>query len=103
MELFPLNRNEMVETKLPVRFRVGLGPTEYHGETIGVSPRHLLLSTDAILQPGLRLSLHVRVPVEISGRPFSELIFSARILAGAELASGSFGYHLEIDRSKPGT
>lgn len=89
----------MVETKLPVRFRVGSGLIEYQGETIGVSPRHLLFSTDAQLQPGLRLSLQVRVPMEISGSPFSEVHFSGRVLAGTELAGGTFGYHLEIDHN----
>jgi hypothetical protein len=101
VDLFPLSLNGMVETKLPVRFRVATGVTEYQGETIGISPRHLLLSTDAQLQAGLRLSLRVRVPMEISGSPFSEIHFSGRVLAGAELAGGNFGYHLEIDRTTP--
>jgi len=99
VNLFPLSLNGMVETKLPVRFHVAPGVTEYQGETIGISPRHLLLSTDAELQPGLRLSLQVRVPMEISGSPFSEVHFSGRVLAGTELAGGNFGYHLEIDRT----
>jgi len=101
VDLFPLNLRNMVETKLPVRFRVSSGVTEYLGETIGVSPRYLLLSTDAQLQPGLHLSLQVRVPMEISGSPFSEIHFSGHVLAGTELAGGNFGYHLEIDRTMP--
>ena len=88
---------EMIATKLAVRFHVGTGQVEYDGETIGVSPTHLILGTRSQLQTGARVKLQIRIPIEISGSPFSEVSFAGHVLSGSDLGDGKYGYHIEID------
>ena len=96
MPIFPGSLNKMVEAKLAVRFRVETGQIEHEGETIGISPSHLILGTRSQLQTGSRLRLHIRIPIEISGSPFSEVGFSGRVLSASDLGDGKYGYHIEI-------
>ena len=77
----------MRETRLDLSFRVGGGPVEHVGETVVVSPEQLIMSSPIPLEVGLHLEITVRVPVEVSGSPFSKMRFSGRVLSGRTLPS----------------
>lgn len=55
------------------------------------------MSTPVDLQAGLRLSIQISVPMEVSGRPFSEIEMTGRVVSKSKLSPGSFGYQVEFD------
>lgn len=89
----------MHPARLPLRFCVGAGAIEHTGETIGISQQHFILSSPIELQVGLRLMMKIRVPVEVSGSPFSEIAVCGRIVCGSRLADAAFGYQVELERA----
>lgn len=95
--IFPDDLSKLRDVKLRVRFRVGAGTLEHHGETIGISARQFMVASSLRLDPGIRLTITVQVPMEISGSPFSEIHVTGQIVSVSELADKKFGYQVELD------
>jgi len=93
-----------VKCEIPVYFRcmeINSGAEEYLAETILISETWFLMRTPRSLTPGNLLSLRLRVPIEISGSPFSEVHGDGRVVSEHELDDGSLGYKVTIDPSVP--
>jgi|SRR5215467_7325434 len=90
----------MGEAGLALSFRVGAGPVEHVGETIDISAEQLVMRSPIQLEVGLRLEITVRVPVEVSGSPFSKMKFSGRILSERAGPEGTFVYKVGIEWSR---
>ncbi|MGB7439242.1 MAG: hypothetical protein WBR26_10375 [Candidatus Acidiferrum sp.] len=97
MPIFSDDLGGLRDSRLPVRFRVGAATLEHRGETLGISAEQFILSTTLKLQTGLRLTMRIRVPPEISGNPLSEIEMCGRIVSMSELPDGKFGYQVELD------
>jgi hypothetical protein len=93
----PNDLAKLRQARLPFRFRIGAFSREYSGETMGISPELLIMRTSAELQVGLRLQIHVLIPVEVSGQPFSEISASGRVISVSQLPDGMFGYQVEFE------
>jgi hypothetical protein len=61
--IFPDDLSKLRGVKLPVRFRVGAATLEHQGETIGISARQFILASSLKLDPGMRLTITVQVPM----------------------------------------
>lgn len=85
------------QARLPFRFRIGPSSREYSGETMGISPDLLIMCTPTQLQVGLRLQIHISVPVEVSGHPFTEFEATGLIVSASQLPDGMFGYQVEME------
>jgi hypothetical protein len=85
------------QARIPFRFSIGAASREYPGETLGISPNLLIMRTSTELQVGLRLHIQIGIPVELSGRPFSEIEAFGRVLSASQLPDGLFGYQIELE------
>lgn len=94
---FPDDLSRLRDVKLPVRFRIGAATREHQGETIGISPRQFTLASSLKLATGMRLTITVQVPMEISGSPFSEIHVTGQTVSVSELADKKFGYQVDLD------
>ena len=56
------------------------------------------MSCPTELEAGLRLTMKIRVPVEVSGSPFSEIAVIGRVVDCSHLPDGQFGYPIELER-----
>ena len=99
MLVSPDGQTHLRQAKLQVRFFIQGDSEEYEGETIGFSPEQLFMSSSTDMQAGTEVSITVRVPVELSGSPFNEVIFSGKVLSASKLARGTFGYQIAIQRA----
>lgn len=97
MTFLPDDLAKLRQARLPFRFRVGASSREYSGETMGISPDLLIMRTSTQLQVGLCLQIHVSIPVDVSGQPFSEITASGRVVSASQLPDGMFGYQVEFE------
>jgi hypothetical protein len=97
MTLLPDDLAKLRQACIPFRFRIGVSSREYSGETMGISPNLLIMRTFTELQVGLRLQIRIPLPVEISGRPFSEFEAIGRVVSVSQLPDGIFGYQIEFE------
>ena len=95
--IFPDDLSRLRDVKLPVRFRVGAATLEHPGETVAISATQFIMSSALKLDTGMRLTITVHVPMEISGNPFSEVNITGRIVSVSEIAEKKFGYQVELD------
>jgi hypothetical protein len=95
--IFPDDLSRLRDVKLPVRFRVGAATLEHQGETIGISAKQFMLASSFKLDPGMRLTITIQVPMEVSGSPFSEIHITGRIASVSMLAEKKFGYQVDLD------
>jgi len=98
MPIFSQDLGDLHGAKLPLRFRVGAGSIEHAAVAIGISPQRFIMSCPMELQAGLRLVMKIRVPVEVSGSPFSEIAVRGRVVDCSNLPDGQFGYQIELER-----
>jgi hypothetical protein len=96
----PSEAGGMGEPRLALSFRVGAGPVEHVGETIDISAEQLVMRSPIQLEIGLRLEITVRVPIEVSGSPFSKMKFAGRILSERAGPEGTFVYKVGIEWSR---
>ena len=97
MTFFSDDLAKLRQARLSCRFRIAASSREHSGETMGISPDLLILGTTTKLHVGLHLHLLISVPVEVSGRPFSEISDSGRITSKSELPDGVFGYQVALE------
>lgn len=88
--------------RVPLHFRcLGMGceETEYTTETVKIWVSGFLMRSRRELTAGTILYLRMRVPIEISGSPFSELCSIGRVVSEHELDDGTVGYSVHIERA----
>jgi len=88
--------------ELPVHFRSmepDASAEEHLAIAVIVSNNSFLLRSPLRLNPGSLIALRVRVPIEISGSPFSQKICVGCVLSGHELEDGTLGYKVRIEES----
>lgn len=94
-----------IQCAIPVHFRcmeVNSEAEEYLTETVRVSQTWLLIKSPHRLRLGSLLSFRLRVPIEISGSPFSEMRGKGLVVSEHRLGDGSMGYKVTIKRAAPG-
>jgi len=72
---------------------------EYATETVKIWLSGFLMRSRRALTAGTILYLRLRVPIEISGSPFSELCSIGRVVSEHELDDGTVGYSVSIERA----
>jgi hypothetical protein len=87
--------------RVPLHFRcLGMGceDVEYATETVKIWLYGFLMRSRRELTAGTVLYLRLRVPIEISGSPFSEMRSIGRVVSEHELEDGTVGYSVEFER-----
>ena len=87
--------------RVPLHFRcLGMGceDIEYATETVRIWISGFLMRSRRELAAGTILYLRFRVPIEISGSPFSELRSIGRVVSEQALDDGTVGYSVEIEQ-----
>ena len=88
--------------RVPLHFRcLGMGceDVEYAAETVKIWLYGFLMRSRRELTAGTILYLRLRVPIEISGSPFSEMRSIGRVVSEHELEDGTVGYTVEFERA----
>ncbi len=88
--------------RVPLHFRClerGCEEIEYATETVKIWLYGFLMRSRKELRKGTVLDLRLRVPIEISGSPFSEVRSMGRVVSEHKLEDGSVGYMVEIERA----
>ena len=88
--------------ELPVHFRFmepNASPEEHLAVAVIVSNNSFLLRSPLPLSPGSLIALRVRVPIEISGSPFSQRLCVGCVVSDHELEDGTIGYKVRIEQS----
>lgn len=92
--------------RAPLHFRclgIGCEEIEYATETVKIWLSGFLMRSRRELTAGTILYLRMRVPIEISGSPFSELYSIGRVVSEHELDDGTVGYSVHIERAASST
>ena len=88
--------------RVPLHFRclgIGCEDVEYAAETVKIWLYGFLMRSRRELTAGTILYLRLRVPMEISGSPFSEMRSIGRVVSEHELEDGTVGYCVEFERA----
>jgi hypothetical protein len=90
--------------ELPVHFRCmepEASAEEHLAVAVIVSNDSFLLRSPLPLSLGSLLALRVRVPIEISGSPFSQRVCVGCVVSDHELEDGTTGYKVRIEPAAP--
>jgi hypothetical protein len=94
----------MCAARLSVRFRIDASTVEHRSETIGVSPRHLIISSPIELETGLQIVMRIQAPVEVFSKSFCdgelvvcEVEIAGQVVCGGTLADGVCSYQIAVD------
>lgn len=98
VRIFSYGLAEMCEARIPLRFRTDDGHLDLCGETIGIAPTHLILTSPVQLEDGMRLRLHLRLATDPSANEFGEIELFAWVLSTSKLPDGQFGAQVELER-----
>lgn len=88
--------------RVPLHFRclgIGCEDVEYAAETVQIWLYGFLMRSRRELTAGTMLYLRLRVPIEISGSPFSEMRSIGRVVSEHKLEDGTVGYSVEFERA----
>ena len=97
MRIFSYGLAEMCEARIPLRFSIDDAGVEHHGETIGIAPRHFILSSPIELEDGMRLRVKLSLPVESRGASVDLELF-AWVVCVSLLHDGRFGCQVELEQ-----
>ena len=98
MRIFSYGLAEMCEARIPLRFRIDDAKIEHTGETIGIAPTHLVLTSPVELEDGMRLTLLLRFATDPPAGEFGEIELFAWVLSTSKLPDGQFGAQVELER-----
>lgn len=88
----------MCEARIPARFWIDDGPQEFHGELIGIGPRHFIMTSPVQMEDGMRLGVKLAVVIEPLTGEYSEIEVFGWVVSGSVLADGQFGCQVQLER-----
>jgi hypothetical protein len=75
----------------------GDGGAEHFAEVVSIATWSFVMRSPIVLKIGTAISIRMRIPVEISGRPFHDMRGVGRVVSECKLHDGERGYEVQID------